>query len=216
MGIAMMIRFLSTLDCSVIWKISRFSENSNNLLTWYRLLSLPLPLATSHSRSIQPKRTFKNIEIQLELKSCRKWRIIAWPNVICTFYTFRIVRKILSHRNTSAHPANFYNIEHMSYSYWVSECLCVCAPFAYLLHIIRIASSISANYNKLAKYSPNSVAARSALFAHLKLIAKTLYIFVQLQPPLYSITSLWDRVSVYELHQMMRSVYYTCVLYRRS
>lgn len=94
--------------------------------------------------------------------------------------------------------------------------VCVCAPFAYLLHIIRIASSISTNYNKLAKYSPNSVPARSALFAHLKLIAKTLYIFVQLQPPLYSITSLWDSVSVYELHQMMRSVYFTCVLYRRS
>lgn len=127
MGIAMMVLFLSPSwllshleNLSIQWKFKQFAE----LMPFIFSLYLCLP---PHSPA-PSKRTFKSIEIQLELKSCRKWRIIAWPNVICTFSTFRIVREILSHRNTSAHPSQF--LQHRTYvllllSEWVSECLCV-------------------------------------------------------------------------------------------
>lgn len=94
----------------------------------------------------------KHDENQFESKSCRKWRIIA--SVQChlhILYVSHCQENFITSKHE--HKSQFYNDEHMS---------CSCFVFMCALHThtrlftIRIASSISTNYNKLAKYSPNS------------------------------------------------------------
>ena len=165
-----------SFKCSFNWKISRFNENSNGFYRFFFFFYRTESQTEATNLSVHLK-TWKSVGI--ENRAVNEESLLAWANVICTFciyIRFALSGKILSHR-THTSTVQFYNIEHMSYYVFI------CAPRTHTrLFTIRIASSISTNYNKLAKYSPNTLSFLSAIppSHSFQKIAKTLYVFVQL------------------------------------